>query len=63
MVRLDTPAELISQLGPVAVDEFDGSQTRSSFFPTKEEALAYAESITNKFNMRSTTLEDVFLDM
>ena len=63
VVRLDTPAELISQLGPVAVDEFDGSQTRSSFFPTKEEALAYAESITNKFNMRSTTLEDVFLDI
>ncbi len=59
--RVDSPAELIKELGSVAVDEFDGSHTKSSFFKDREEALKYAASLEGEFMIRSTTLEDVFL--
>ncbi len=61
VARLDTPENLISQLGAAAIDEFDGDHTRSAFFPGKEEALAYAAGLAHEFTLRSTTLEDVFL--
>lgn len=63
IARLDTPQALISALGEVAIDEFDGDRTKSAFFATKEAALAYASSLENKFVLRSTTLEDVFLNV
>lgn len=61
--RLDTPANLICELGEVAIDEFDGDHTKSAFFAQKEDALAYASRLENKFMLRSTTLEDVFLNV
>lgn len=61
--RLDTPERLIQELGEVAIDEFDGDHTRSAFFSGKAEALAYAGGLDNKFVVRSTTLEDVFLSV
>lgn len=62
-VRLDTPEALIQELGEVAIDEFDGDHTKSAFFSGKEDALAYAASLQNKFMLRNTTLEDVFLNV
>lgn len=61
--RLDTPENLIRELGEVAVDEFDGDHTRSVFFPGKEAAIAYTAGIDSRFMVRSTTLEDVFLNV
>lgn len=61
VARLETPEQLIRELGEVAIDEFDGDHTKSAFFAEKEEALAYASGLNNKFMVRSTTLEDVFL--
>jgi len=61
VARLDTPEKLVCQLGEIAVDEFDGDHTQSAFFPSREEALAYAAGLQNDFTMRATTLEDVFL--
>lgn len=63
VARLDTPEALIRELGAVAIDEFDGDHTRSAFFPGKEEALTYAVGLENRFMLRSTTLEDVFLSV
>jgi len=63
VAALSTPQDLICELGEVAIDEFDGDHTRSAFFPGKEEALAYAAGLHNKFMLRSTTLEDVFLNV
>lgn len=63
VARLDTPNALICELGEVAIDEFDGDRTRSAFFAEKEEALAYASGLENRFVVRSTTLEDVFLNI
>lgn len=61
VARLDTPENLIHELGEVAIDEFTGEGTKSAFFANKEQALAYASGLKNKFLMRSPTLEDVFL--
>ncbi len=61
VVRLETPENLIRELGEVAIDEFDEDHTKSAFFAKKEDALSYAANLENKFMVRSTTLEDVFL--
>ena len=63
VARLDTPDALIQELGEVAIDEFDGDHTKSSFFVDKEAALQYASSLDNRFMLRNTTLEDVFLNV
>lgn len=63
VARLDTPDALIRGLGEVAIDEFDGDHTRSAFFARKEDALQYAAGLENKFVLRNTTLEDVFLNV
>ena len=63
VARLDTPAALIRELGEVAIDEFDGDHTKSAFFNHKEAALEYAATLENKFVLRNTTLEDVFLHL
>lgn len=63
VARLDTPINLIRELGEVAIDEFDGDHTKSAFFADKEAALVYAAGLENKFMVRSTTLEDVFLNV
>ena len=59
--RVASPRELIAELGATAVDEFDGSHTKSSFFAAREEALHFAGELENEFVIRSTTLEDVFV--
>ena len=61
VARLDTPQNLIKELGETAVDIFDEHHTESKFFKAKEEALSYAQMLSNKFTVRNTTLEDVFL--
>ena len=63
VARLDTPDALIRELGEVAIDEFDGDHTKSAFFTDKEAALQYASSLNNRFMLRNTTLEDVFLNV
>lgn len=63
VARLDTPDALIQELGEVAIDEFDGDHTKSAFFADKEAALQYASSLDNRFMLRNTTLEDVFLNV
>ena len=59
--RVASPRERIDELGATAVDEFDGSHTKSSFFAAREEALHFAGELENEFVIRSTTLEDVFV--
>ena len=59
--RVDSPKTLIQELGATAVDVFDGSHTKSSFFKEKEAALRFAEDLKSEFVIRSTTLEDVFV--
>ncbi|MGM9661390.1 MAG: ABC transporter ATP-binding protein [Faecousia sp.] len=62
ILQVDTPAGFIRQLGDYAVDEILPTGTHTSFFTTKEEALAYAGSISGNFHLRETVLEDVFIN-
>lgn len=61
IVRLDSPKVLIRELGKICVDVFDGSNTTSSYFSNKEDALDFASKLTDSFNIRNTSLEDVFI--
>jgi len=63
ITRLETPQSLIDELGQFAVDEFDGEHTKSEFFHSNESALKYAAALTNRYVLRNTTLEDVFLSI
>ena len=45
--RVASPRKLIDDLGATAVDEFDGSHTKSSFFAAREEALHFAGELDN----------------
>ena len=61
--RVASPQELIREIGQIAVDEFDGNHTSSSFYRTREEALEFAGRLEHEFVVRSTTLEDVFVTL
>lgn len=61
LIDLDTPHNLIRQTGIITIDEFVEVETKSFHFHCKEEALAFAGTLNNKFLMRDTTLEDVFI--
>ena len=61
--RIASPKELIQEIGAIAVDEFDGNHTKSSFYKTREQALEYAGRLDQEFMVRSTTLEDVFVTL
>ena len=63
VVRVDTPENLVAELGEFAVDELGEKTTSSRFFGTREEALAYAGTLPGKFLLRATSLEDVFLNL
>ena len=59
---LDTPANLIAELGAYAVDEVIDDSTRSRYFKDRDEAIRYLTAAGGQASMRSTTLEDVFVE-
>lgn len=60
--EINTPANLIEQLGSYAVDISDPSGIKSSFYSTKQEAIEYLSSLSAEASLRKTTLEDVFIE-
>ena len=60
--EINTPANLIEQLGSYAVDISDPSGIKSSFYSTKQEAIEYLSSLSAEASLRRTTLEDVFIE-
>lgn len=58
----DTPRHMIKLLGRYAVDETTGDGVRSHYFSRKEEAIRYLSDSPWETTLRSTTLEDVFLE-
>lgn len=60
--EVDTPKAMIERLGRYAVDEVIEEEMRSRFFRTKEEAIRFLSGINSDASLRSTTLEDVFLE-
>ncbi len=60
--KLDTPEQLIRDLGSWAVDETSDEALVSHYFHDREEAIRYLEAAGEHAAMRATTLEDVFVD-
>ena len=58
---IDTPDNLINELGPYTVDETADETLHSSHFRTREEAIEYLSSSDKDASLRNTTLEDVFV--
>ena len=59
---VDTPQALIEGLGSFAVDELAEEKTVSRYFRDREDAIEYLKAAGQNASMRSTTLEDVFLE-
>lgn len=55
------PQEMISRLGCYTVDRMSESGTASSYFQTKEQAIAFLSETKGDAALRATTLEDVFV--
>ena len=58
---IDTPDNLINELGQYAVDETSEETLHSSYFHSREEAIEYLSKSDKEASMRNTTLEDVFV--
>jgi len=59
--KLDSPAALIDELGPFAVDETADDQLSTSYFHRRDEAIEYLSRAGERASLRATTLEDVFV--
>lgn len=60
--EVDTPGAMIERLGRYTVDEVIEEELSSRFFRSKEEAIQYLSGINRESSLRSTTLEDFFLE-
>lgn len=61
ITEINTPQGYIEDLGCYAVDKVEEEQVRTSYFDTKDQAIAYLAGVSEKATLRDTTLEDVFI--
>lgn len=61
LLQLDTPLNLIEEVGKVTVEYFENGETHEAFFPSREAANRYAEKLEGDVRVRPSNLEDVFL--
>ncbi len=60
---VDTPSNLIHELGAYAVDSIaEDASVSSRFFKTREEAIDYLSGLGSQATLRNSTLEDVFVE-
>ena len=60
--KLDSPENLIREIGPFAVDEIAEETLSSKYFHDRAEAIAHLSAAGPGATLRATTLEDVFVD-
>jgi len=60
--EINSPTGFIQKLGSYAVDENTPDGVNTHYFHAKREALAYADQTNHSFELRDTTLEDVFVE-
>ncbi len=58
---VDTPENLIKELGSYAIDETAEETLRTRYYHTKEEAIQVLSEEIGDLALRNTTLEDVFI--
>jgi ABC-2 type transport system ATP-binding protein len=61
IVALDTPANLMANLGNWAVDQFTDDNLKAHYFQSREEAQQFAVGTAASFTLRRVNLEDAFL--
>ncbi|AFA47824.1 ABC transporter ATP-binding protein [Acetobacterium woodii] len=61
LLKLDTPWNLIEEVGKVTVEYFKDGETQEEFFRSREEANVYAGELEGNVRIRPSNLEDVFL--
>ncbi|WP_303868854.1 ABC transporter ATP-binding protein [Acetobacterium wieringae] len=61
LLKLDTPWNLIEEVGKVTVEYFKDGETQEEFFRSREEANVYAGELEGDVRIRPSNLEDVFL--
>ena len=59
---IDTPDNLIENLGPFAVDETADDNIKSMYFHERDEAIKHLSRVGDGAVFRNTTLEDVFVE-
>ncbi len=59
---IDTPDNLIESLGSFAVDQIENDNLVSRYFKTREDAIDFLKSQPEDASLRTTTLEDVFVE-
>lgn len=60
--QIDTPMNMICQLGAYAVDKINENGIQSEYFSTKKEAMTFLEGVSGQATLRNTKLEDVFVE-
>ena len=60
--KLDTPENLIMELGAFAVDDTAEDNLVSRYFHSREDAIRYLSGAGKQAALRATTLEDVFVE-
>ena len=64
IIAVGTVEELRDMIGRVTVEWEEGGANRSSHFPSREDARAFADTLGDRYyNIRRTSLEDVFLEL
>ncbi len=61
IVAMDTPQQLMQQLGAWAIDQITNEGIETSYFPSREEATTFSAAQTTGFTLRRVNLEDAFL--
>ena len=61
IVAMDTPHNLMSQLGAWAIDRITEDDMKTVYFPTREAAKEYIARREESFTLRRVNLEDAFL--
>lgn len=59
---IDTPDNLIRELGGFAVDQIIDDKLTSKYFAKREDAISYLSGVSDDAALRNTTLEDVFVE-
>jgi ABC-2 type transport system ATP-binding protein len=63
IITVDTPQNLISQLGAWAIDRFVDDDMKPQYFNSRKEANAYIAEQNESFTLRRVNLEDAFLSL
>lgn len=61
IVALDTPTNLMSQIGAWAIDRISGDDMETQYFNSKEDAKNFTDKHEDGFTLRRVNLEDAFL--